>query len=391
MFINHELAEQIIAKSSAILERSIIVCDTNGVILAGPGRAGQFVPEALRASQTGSPLNGSLDDHDIRWCPFVYEYQTTGVFGIIQTDTPVTPEAVNLVQGLAEVIVHQYFVLDKLQSTDVVKANFIKQILQSGGAKPEEVYQQADILKLNLRFPQAVILIHIDEFEESLGKTTTELEANASRLAIIRETERVATLFKEAFQNYQDNIVVYGGENTFILLKGIGGENLNTLNTIRFLKEKADYLYDTLSKLHKNKLITIGVGQYYADLGGLRKSYQDAKLSLNIGVKVWGKGRVYHIKDVGMFITLANVQHERKAELAYQILSPLLRNQQLFKTVQLFLANNLNLTEAAQKLHIHRNTLIYRLDKTKKLINLDPRQFEDALQIKLGLMFYQPT
>jgi carbohydrate diacid regulator len=100
-------------------------------------------------------------------------------------------------------------------------------------------------------------------------------------------------------------------------------------------------------------------------------------------------GRVYHIKHVGMFITLANTSQDRKAELAHQILSPLLRDEQLFKTVQAFLACGLNLTEAAEKLHIHRNTLIYRLDKTKKLINLDPRHFDDALQIKLGLMFYQ--
>jgi carbohydrate diacid regulator len=90
-----------------------------------------------------------------------------------------------------------------------------------------------------------------------------------------------------------------------------------------------------------------------------------------------------------MFITLANTSQDRKAELAHQILSPLLRDEQLFKTVQAFLASGLNLTEAAEKLHIHRNTLIYRLDKTKKLITLDPRHFDDALQIKLGLMFYQ--
>ena len=92
-----------------------------------------------------------------------------------------------------------------------------------------------------------------------------------------------------------------------------------------------------------------------------------------------------------MFITLANTSADRKAELAHQILSPLLSDEQLFKTVQAFLASGLNLTDAAEKLHIHRNTLIYRLDKTKKLIHLDPRHFDDALQIKLGLMFYQES
>jgi carbohydrate diacid regulator len=123
----------------------------------------------------------------------------------------------------------------------------------------------------------------------------------------------------------------------------------------------------------------------------LRKSYQDARLALEVGSRVWGANQVYHIKRVGMFITLANTSQERKAELAHQILSPLLRDDQLYKTVQSFLGSGLNLTDAAERLHIHRNTLIYRLDKTKKLIGLDPRHFDDALQIKLGLMFYQQS
>ena len=92
-----------------------------------------------------------------------------------------------------------------------------------------------------------------------------------------------------------------------------------------------------------------------------------------------------------MYITLSGAGTERKAELAHQILNPLLHDSQLFSTVQTFLSSDLNLTDAAAKLHIHRNTLIYRLDKTKKLIDLDPRHFDDALQIKLGLMFYQPA
>ena len=48
----------------------------------------------------------------------------------------------------------------------------------------------------------------------------------------------------------------------------------------------------------------------------------------------------------------------------------------------------MNLTEAAKKLHLHRNTLIYRLNKVKNLIGLNPTSFHDALQIKLGLMVH---
>lgn len=90
-----------------------------------------------------------------------------------------------------------------------------------------------------------------------------------------------------------------------------------------------------------------------------------------------------------MYVTLANVSQQRKAELAHDILAPLLADEQLYKSVSTFLSHRLNLTEAAEALHIHRNTLIYRLEKTRQLIGLDPRRFDDALQIKLGLLFYR--
>ncbi|HSX14568.1 MAG TPA: helix-turn-helix domain-containing protein [Candidatus Saccharimonadales bacterium] len=390
MRINRELAEQIRAKAQSILIRDVIVTDASGQIMAGGETPSGFSVEAFRASQEGHSVTADDGLVRVHWSPFVYEDQTVGVFGITASASDqITPEAVSLLQGLAEVIVNQYLLIDRVHSSEVVKATFIRELLQAPTINPEEIYRQADIMQLTLRSAQAVMLFSLKGFEKRLMMDAGHLSQEEQRLQIVRATEMIDERIKASFQNYQDNIVAYADNDTFILLKGIGGENLNTLNTIRFLKEKADYLFNTLSEIHQKSLITVGVGQYYPDLGGLRKSYQDAQLALSVGLKVWGPGRIYHIKEVGMYVTLANVNAERKAELAHQILNPLVKNQQLFSTVQMFLNNNLNLTEAAAKLHVHRNTLIYRLDKTKKLINLDPRHFDDALQIKLGLMFYQ--
>lgn len=389
MRINRALAEQIRAKAQAILKHDVMITDPNGRVLAGQSGL-NFSPDALQAGQEGHSLTSQSDLGTIHWSPFVFEHQIIGVFGIVDLGNgQITPEVISLLQGLAEVLLSQTLVIDRIHSSAVVKANFINELLQAPSINADEIYRQADILQLNLRSNQAVMLFQLKGFEKRQLINLGHLSIEEQRLAIIKATESIEERIRASFQNYQDNIVVYAENDTFILLKGIGGDNLNTLNTIRFLREKADYLFKTLSELHQRNQITIGVGQYYPELGGLRKSYQDAKLALSVGVKVWGPGRIYHIKEVGMYITLANVNAERKAELAHQILNPLLKNQQLFHTVQMFLGSNLNLTDAATKLHIHRNTLIYRLDKTKKLINLDPRHFDDALQIKLGLMFYQ--
>ena len=388
MYINSELAQMVHEKAQAILQRKLVISDTKGLVLAGSQNEQYISDNALKSSLEGRTITSEEHGRKIQWTPFVYENQTIGVFGIELDEGKITPEAINLVQGLAEVIVHQHFLIDKLQSIENLRADFIKNVLQNQNLTSDEVYRQADILQINMRSPQAVILVYLEDFEQEITDKL-KLTADERAIHVAKATDTISIAIRQAFMNYKDNVACYAGKNCFIVLKGIGGDMVNTLNSIKFLKEKAVYLQVTLKILHHNS-VTLGVGQYYPELGGLRKSYQDAKLALNIGVKVWGTSKIHHIKEVGMFITLANINQDRKAELAHQILSPLISNSQLFKTVETFLTCSLNLTEAAGKLHIHRNTLIYRLDKTKKLIGLDPRRFEDALQIKLGLMFYQP-
>ena len=388
MKLTPTVAAEILARARTVLNREVLIADDRGVVLVGD-QTGAIMVEALRACQEGRVVRTALGDDAIAWCPFVYENHTIGAFGVIEEGLQVTPEAISLLQGLAEVIVHQNFLLEHIQPTEKMRATFLRQVLSSTKLDAGETFRQADILQLNLRHPQAVILIEVEGFEAEGLAPDQDSESGQKAERLAERSGKIRNLVMDSFTQSSGSICCYIGKNQFVVLKGIGGEGLTTRNTTRFLAEKADYLHGMLTKSLPKRTISLGVGQYYPDLGGLRKSYQEAKLSLLVGTKVWGTGRVYHIKQVGMFVTLANVAQERKAELAHQILHPLLRDEQLFKTVQTFLKAGLNLTEAAEKLHVHRNTLIYRLDKTKKVIGLDPRVFDDALQIKLGLMFYQ--
>ena len=61
-------------------------------------------------------------------------------------------------------------------------------------------------------------------------------------------------------------------------------------------------------------------------------------------------------------------------------------DQETLFTIQRFFENNLNVSETARKLFVHRNTLVYRLEKIKKLTGLDLREFDDAITFKVALM-----
>ena len=61
-------------------------------------------------------------------------------------------------------------------------------------------------------------------------------------------------------------------------------------------------------------------------------------------------------------------------------------DDETLNTINMFLENNLNVSETARQLYVHRNTLLYRLEKLQKVTNLDIRIFDDALTLKIALM-----
>ena len=61
-------------------------------------------------------------------------------------------------------------------------------------------------------------------------------------------------------------------------------------------------------------------------------------------------------------------------------------NDEMLHTIEMFFAKDLNLSDTARQLYIHRNTLVYRLEKIKKLTGLDLREFDDAIVFKVALM-----
>ena len=61
-------------------------------------------------------------------------------------------------------------------------------------------------------------------------------------------------------------------------------------------------------------------------------------------------------------------------------------DHETLSTIQCFFENNLNVSETSRKMFVHRNTLVYRLDKIKKMTGLDLREFEDAITFKVALM-----
>ncbi len=124
----------------------------------------------------------------------------------------------------------------------------------------------------------------------------------------------------------------------------------------------------------------------------LQSSYKSTLMSMNIGEIFLSAERLYYFPELGLGRLLYNVPlAECTAYLDNYIPVSMLSSldEETLNTLSAFFECDLSLAETSRALFVHRNTLIYRLDKFKELTGLDPRKFSDAITIKISLMLYE--
>ena len=135
--------------------------------------------------------------------------------------------------------------------------------------------------------------------------------------------------------------------------------------------------------------VRVSIGSVVSELKEVSRSYKEARMALDVG-KIFFEGtRVVSYTELGI------------GRLIYQLPIPLCRifiseifgdngpdefDQETLTTIDRFFENNLNVSETSRQLFIHRNTLVYRLDKLQKSTGLDLRIFDDAITFKIALM-----
>ncbi len=124
----------------------------------------------------------------------------------------------------------------------------------------------------------------------------------------------------------------------------------------------------------------------------LQTTYKSTLMSMNIGEIFLSAERLYYFPELGLGRLLYNVPiAECTAYLDNYIPVSMLSSldEETLNTLSAFFDCDLSLAETSRALFVHRNTLIYRLDKFKEQTGLDPRKFSDAITIKISLMLYE--
>ncbi len=238
--------------------------------------------------------------------------------------------------------------------------NFIKNVVLDN-VLPGDIVIKARELHFNAEISRVVLLIRIVSSND------------------ISAYDVIQNLFPDKNKDFVFNIT----ENDIVLVKEIK----STVES-KDLENLARSISDTLSSEFYTR-VNVGIGTAVTSIKELARSFKGAQMALEVG-KVFDTDKVIVSYDN---LGIARLIYHLPTTLCDTFLHEVFKrgsiesldHETLF-TIQKFFENNLNVSETSRKLFVHRNTLVYRLEKIKKLTGLDLREFDHAIIFKIALM-----
>jgi len=155
--------------------------------------------------------------------------------------------------------------------------------------------------------------------------------------------------------------------------------------------ELADRLRERLTGLLGSSRVTVGVGRHHPGIGGLGLAYREAAQALAIGRALLGGGRCVHFEHLGVQRLLFQLRDNPELASFYDDLLGKLQahderqGAELVNTLEAFFECHGNHVRTAQRLHLHRNTLLYRLERTRQVLGADLDDAETRLALQVAL------
>lgn len=240
------------------------------------------------------------------------------------------------------------------------RSNFIKNVILDNILQGD-IYLKTRELGFNNEATRCVLLIRISE------KTDTSV------------FDAVQSLFPDKAKDFVINI----NETDIALVKEVRA-NIETKD----LEKLARSIIDSLSNEQSINTVA-GIGTCVVGVKELARSFKDAQIALEVGKVFDTEKSIITYENLG----IARLIYQLPTVLCEMFLKEIFKrgsitslDQETLFTIQKFFENNLNVSETSRKLFVHRNTLVYRLEKIKKLTGLDLREFDDAIVFKVALM-----
>lgn len=375
--LDKQLAQQIVNRTMQIIDCNINVMDNRGYIIGSgdPKRIGELHEGALLAlsqqrivtitEESVKTLFGAKPGVNL---PLQINNHFVGVIGLTG-DPKQLFQFGELVKMSAEMMMEQASLVNEITKNKRLHEDIVLHLIQNEQL-PNHLKEWSVRIGVDLSIPRVVLIIDIE----------------TGQLGIETAMDQLNQLHQYLLKWEPANLVAIKSLSCLVVL-------MPALNCFGYWdavyqKEKMSLLVDKIKKIN-NLYIKTSLGNFFADdPNNISKSYQTALAALTIGKERAPESPCYIYQDY-LLPTLLNTLDSswQKSELIRQLhkLESAETSEVLIHTLKIWFKNNLQSTEAAKELYIHRNTLEYRLKKISDITQLDLKLFENQLLLYIAL------
>ena len=389
MTLTTKIVQPFIATLEEALHYKVTITDTNGYIVGSsdPARLNQFHPSAYEILCERQPI----ESWDIATDSYVnvpegvqlgygerviYDGECIGLIGLVGAPEEIK-QSIKTAQLVLQLMLDRKKASDELKLISKDKKAFLLWLLQGQYGSPEWIKERADTYKIDLSRPRYVLTVQInlEKFDE---KSPLELSQ-------IKETMHRA--IRSIFSEQEDLLYEYDTGETVLLT---AGKHLDASQRRRQIEKAAARLYAELREQCKVSAL-IGVSEECGDYMGIPLALRQGRMAAEIGAKTENGEGLYFYSQMRLGRIVASFSPEIRPILQRDILSKLLENHadSLLETLFAYFEMNGNVSQTAEKLFIHRNTLQYRFRKIKEITGFDIYHIDDLVQLRLAVLQYR--
>ncbi|PWW19472.1 CdaR family transcriptional regulator [Cytobacillus oceanisediminis] len=357
------LAEKIIAEVRKFLHEDIIVANTSGVIIAStdPSRIGTFHEGAFITVKNKDKIIITNEDQ-LRLqgvkaginLPIFFKGETAGVIGITGDPVKVSPFG-EIIRKMTELFISESYYAEQLDWQARALEGFMFDWLQTKEWDPS-FRERAHLLKINLTIDRQV---SIAEFKQN-------------HLLVHRDLWNSILSWQEA---RQQDLIIRWGNDRIVFLSGISSSN-NDISS----KDKVLRFHRFLESLLSAQ-VCIGTGKRMPP-SNLPDAFRQAERALKIAKE---RGKVIFDEDLTMEMIFDDLSAETKNDFIDRTVGSIIHEQDLMLTLKELFKQNHSLKNTAETLHIHINTLHYRLKRIYELSGLNTSNIDDLMKLFLAI------
>lgn len=386
MLLNDELAQKFGDSIIKNLGHNINIMNESGVIIASGSkeRIGTYHKVAEDVIRKGERIDICKEDackytgvkEGINM-PFYYNNSIGGVVGI--TGNPKEIEkTVKIVKMVLELMIEQEFLKERVYSRQSQKTFFINKLLQ---LKNEDdlisTTQWGVKLGYDITLPRVVLILETSNLNDIIQKKPLYTKERIKEFML----NEIRTCDKSNTQN----IISIIEHNKIIVLKTINTKEENSIK-----EELLKYTNKIIRKLNKTvgiKLL-VGIGTLHKTPLGLKESYKEAESMIKMGRRLKIDTGILSVKDHIVEYLFTKIPDNYLEHFLSKYHEEIKDKEEIIKTIEALLNNNMNINKTSKELFVHRNTVIFRFNKIKDMLGIDPlKNDEDRILLRFLILY----